>query len=56
MNKTNLTAITGNRLCVTRPELAKMLGCGQSTADIVAESAKALTQAHLWTCIMFPKL
>lgn len=47
MNKTNLTAITGNRLCVTRPELAKMLGCGQSTADIVAESAKALTQAHL---------
>lgn len=41
MNRTSTVEISSNRLCVTRPELAKMLGCGQATADLVAQNAGA---------------
>lgn len=42
MNKTNPVDIDdNNRLCVTRTELAKMLGCGLSTADKVAKQSGA---------------
>lgn len=41
MNRTNTSTISDNRICVTRPELARMLGCGQSKADSIAEKAMA---------------
>ncbi|SES65699.1 hypothetical protein [[Clostridium] polysaccharolyticum] len=44
MNKTNTVKINENRLCVTRTELAEMLGCGLATADIVAKNSGARIQ------------
>lgn len=44
MNKTNTAIINGNRICITRQELATMLGCGLSTADKVAKESGARIQ------------
>lgn len=48
--------ISNLRICVTRKELPKLLGCGQQAADRVAREAKATIRVGKRILISLPKL
>ena len=56
MRKTNLTQNIEVKICVSRRELPKLLGCGQHTADLISQEAGAKIKIGKRVLILLPKV
>ena len=56
MRATNLPQNIEGKICVSRRELPKLLGCGQHTADFISQEAGAKIKIGKRVLILLPKV
>ena len=54
MKATNLVQNIEGKLCVSRRDLPKLLGCGQHTADLISQEAGARVKIGKRVLILLP--